>query len=164
MRTISIDPGLSTGWAVWEDNKLVECGLGDPRELRAVLLAGIDRVFIEKPQIYRAAKSKGDPNDLITLAIRVGEYKQFFQQRHAMVTLVLPMEWKAQVPKRICANRVLRFLFNSERKIVYDVPAAKSLELALGSDTMWARDKRNDMLDAIGIGLFGLSRARTGMT
>ncbi len=65
----SIDPGC-TGVAVWFGQSLMSCGVVDDPE--AVVVHG--NLVIEKPQIYRASKSKADPNDLITLAIQVGRY------------------------------------------------------------------------------------------
>lgn len=137
MFNLAIDPGVDTGWALFEerDGALVRCGVGDP-PWTAHLLGAV----IEKPQVYRAAKSKGDPNDLITLAIRVGRYVEKLAMRGIACNLVTPVEWKGQVPKEIHHRRVLGVLSLNETEIVQS--AYKGMPVSI----------RHNMLDAIGLG------------
>lgn len=98
----------------------------------------VDHVIFECPQIYRASKSKGDPNDLIPLAM-VGGYVAGLYS-HASVTSPLPREWIGQLPKSTkgdpwCSPRgelVARRLDAAERACV--IPS-------------------HDAIDAVGIGL-----------
>lgn len=103
MLILGIDPGLKTGWALLDDRAesfIQVAALGDPRHSQWAHLA--DRVVIEYPVVY--PHSKTNPNDLIKLAIQVGEYQQFFGSHR--VTLVKPATWKGQVPKSVTEKRV----------------------------------------------------------
>lgn len=103
MRVLGIDPGIHTGLALVEiqgpNMFLLGADLDDPRKLGWLQP---DYVVIEKPVIYPHTKT--NPNDLITLAIQVGEYQQFFGKH--LVTLVEARTWKGQVPKTVTENRV----------------------------------------------------------
>jgi hypothetical protein len=134
MQIFGVDPGLATGFAcLVEGGALAWCGLGE--------LAGVpgpgDLVVIEVPQIYR--KSKGDPNDLITLALQAGGYRERYQQAGARVITVKPAEWKGQVDKGVHNARVLRTL--DPRELGTYEHLTKSV----------APSKRNNVIDAIGL-------------
>jgi hypothetical protein len=133
---LAIDPGISSGWALFDGAALVACAAGDPRHI--VARKAIASVMIECPQAY--PRSKVDPNNLITLAVRVGRYAQHFEALGAKVSLVLPHDWKGNVDKVVNCNRVLLGLTPVERTI-YE-PAARGL-----SDKV-----RMDLLDALGLG------------
>jgi hypothetical protein len=135
---VAIDPGVSTGIAVFdESHTLVRAHLADPRNLACDL---VKYAVIEKPRVYVRTKSKGDPNDLITLAIRVGEYKQYFQSLGARVNLVWPSEWKGQQDKTLNNARVVQALSPLERNRLKG-----ALEYVPTS-------KQNNVIDAIGLG------------
>jgi len=80
----SVDPGLRTcGVALWRDGILTHAELvrGSPKAqgfdawypmAMAVALPHVDELAIELPQVYSRGLSKGDPNDLIQLAVIVG--------------------------------------------------------------------------------------------
>lgn len=145
MTYLAVDPGIDTGWAHFSaGTKLLACGLGDPCEVGLPdfdVDARIQRVIIEKPQVYRASMSKGDPNDLITLGVRVGEYKRCFQhERGASVRLVLPCDWKGQQPKDVTELRARQSLSPPEMSIV--AACMKSV----------APSKRHNVWDAIALG------------
>jgi hypothetical protein len=78
---LSIDPGRCTGWAYWRNSQLEACGVtsvgSNPCPAVSMLLAGCQALVIELPQVYRAAQSKGDPNDLIQVAV---EYRLWLQR------------------------------------------------------------------------------------
>lgn len=137
----AIDPGVCTGWASFYSGHLALCGITN--ELR--YLPG--DIVIEKPQVYRATRSKGDPNDLIDLAILVGRY---VERCNGDVTLVTPAEWKGQVPKHIHARRILDALTDGERRVA-TVESAKL-----------SKSSRHNMIDAIGLGLWKLGRLTRG--
>ena len=131
-----MDPGLDTGWAVFSDGLLSSCGLGPPP------VANYDSVTIEKPQVYAASKSKGNPNDLITLAIMVGRYVERLERGSCKVHLVLPTTWKGQVDKDIMCKRILLGLSDLEKTV------------ALKCLTPISESKRHNVVDAIGIGVW----------
>jgi hypothetical protein len=141
----SIDPGC-TGWAWWEGLYLVGCGVEENAD--AVGIRG--DLVIEKPQIYRASKSKADPNDLITLAIQVGQYVERARRAGMAVKLVTPAEWKGQVAKEIIVPRILGALNEGERALA----TRASLDIAKG--------KVHNMIEAIGIGLHACGRMGRG--
>jgi hypothetical protein len=145
MTLLAIDPGIDTGWALFND-ALLSCGVGNPPEIYRA------RVVIERPQVYLASKSKGDPNDLITLAIQVGRYWEQYERAGDSVRTFLPREWKGQVPKDIQAGRILAKLSAQEQDVVANY------------GRMVNKGKHHNMMDAIGLGLFALGRARCGTT
>lgn len=139
---LAIDPGLDTGWAVFDDDKkLIACGLGQPNALDGAFTRD---AVIERPQVYSQRLMKGDPNDLITLAIQVGQYKERLEARGAYVTLVKPHAWKGTMPKDVCNRRVLGRLAAPEMDVLEAIAAPTS--------------KKHNVIDAIGIGLWKLGR------
>src|SRR6185312_16842694 len=120
------------------------CGLGDPRRVK---FPEVPRaVLIECPQVYRHHLSKGDPNDLIKLAVGVGRYAEFFENRGAKVALVLPAEWKGQIPKEVHHARVMSALTRHE--------AAKLLE----GCKFVADGKRHNVMDAVALAKAGFEK------
>jgi len=144
---LAIDPGLATGWAViGEDGKLRKCGLGDPP-----LEFNGHRVLVERPQIYRGRTSKADPNDLITLAIQVGRYKERFMSRGCSVEEVIPHTWKGNVDPDILCNRIVASLSSEERAL---------LDTSLLSV---AKGKQHNVIDAVGLGKWSVKRTRAAV-
>lgn len=139
---IAIDPGKTTGWAFFCQKKLVKCGVtkGSPPALPALGLTTFEAI-IEKPQTY--PMSPVDSNDLITLGILVGEWKEYLYRHGAKVELVLPTTWKGAVPKPIHGKRVLASLLKEEKAVL---PKAKKHD--------------HNMIDAVGLGLWKLERTR----
>jgi hypothetical protein len=140
---LSIDPGKTAGYALFHDNTLVACGLDRDTALN-IASAYPNLVLIEKPQVYRTRLQKGDPNDLITLALQAGRYQERAIVAGATVETPTPADWKKQLPKEICNARTLAALSVSERKI------ADAVKCAAGA--------RHNLLDACGIGLWRLGR------
>jgi hypothetical protein len=143
----SIDPGC-TGVAYWNGVYLVACCVSE--DVNAVTVTG--NLVIEKPQIYRAGKSRADPNDLITLAIQVGRYVERCERQLGRAQLVSPAEWKGQVKKEIIVPRILGTLNEHERGI--------ATRASMGI----ARGKIHNMVEAIGIGLHSCGRMGRGGT
>lgn len=128
---LAIDPGLSTGWATLDaTGRLLACGAGEGFPI----LSNREAV-IERPQVYRAGKSKGDPNDLITLAIRVGRYQERLEVAGVRVELFLPTTWKGQIDKERHHAQVNARLAENERGIVERV--AKAAGARGYDDNVW---------------------------
>jgi hypothetical protein len=133
---LAVDPGNDTGWAVFdEDGRLTGCGLG-----QGWPVLGVSRAILERPQVYRAGKSKGDPNDLITLAIGLGRYVERLEASGVATVLVLPTTWKGQVPKNVHHPRIKAALNLSEKVIA---------DRAVG---VVGERKGENVLDAVGLG------------
>ena len=99
-----------------------------------------DELAIELPQVYLASRSRGDPNDLIQLALVVGAFEMWFEGR---VFKYKPHEWKGSVPKPIMAERILKRLGDDEKE-----QRSRKLEEPYQLNT----------IDACGIGLHHLKR------
>lgn len=154
MRLLAIDPGLDTGWAILVDGRLVDAGLGAPASAD-----GCTKVIIERPQVYAGRSSKGDPNDLITLAIQVGRYTERYGQGRD-VEHILPHTWKGTVNPEVLCRRVVASLDDSERKLLnakLEPLARKSLEEDITAG------KRHNVIDAVGLGKWTLKRTRAGV-
>jgi len=155
-RLVAIDPGAkSVALALFKGDTLWHCGLVRAsgledllkaiRELDGLELLGgqADEVVVEVPQIYPASKSKGDPNDLIRVALAAGGAAV---AAGGVVKLVRPREWKGTVPKEIHNRRTIVKLRDFELQIY--VTCTKSIPEAL----------RHNVLDAVGLGLWRLKR------
>ncbi len=141
MILVAIDPGIHTGWARFSHGRLSSCGLGTPPIAGPALAAATD-VVIEKPE-YRKFE-KVNPNDLITLAIRVGKHAARAEAEGISVTYAKPSEWKGSVPKAIHGPRILAALSPEEKDLFDRIECAKSL--------------RHNVVDAIGLGIWFLGR------
>jgi len=141
---LAIDPGRDTGWAFLDDSgALLFCGLGTPPDSVG------HPVIIERPQVYRGRSSKGDPNDLITLAIQVGQYKERCERAQSKVELVLPRDWKGTVDPDVLCHRVVTSLSPSERDCLIRIitPLARKPM----TDEHLTAGKRHNVIDAVGL-------------
>lgn len=151
---LAIDPGRDTGWALLDTSGiLVQCGLGVPP-------AFIGQVIIERPQIYRGRASKGDPNDLITLAIQVGRYTERYDVPGGSVEHVLPHDWKGSVDPEVLCRRVVASLTECERQLLETVLAPLARKLVRDDLT---GGRRHNVIDAVGIAKWSVRRARAGI-
>lgn len=157
-RLVSIDPGTRfTGYAWFEDKRLVDCGVLKAKGLYPMLIKcreyfkeretplhyGMPLTIIEKPQVYTQRKMKGDANDLITIALVAGYCASFFEKSE----FVLPRTWKGTVDKDMMCTRVQnRWMNERERELLESKRIPKSYV--------------NNTLDAIGIGMHHLGRHR----
>ena len=114
---LAIDPGLSTGWCVLSGPAgIVDCGLGEVWPLDSWGMVEWTAV-IERPEVYNTRFQKGDPNDLITLAIRVGRYVERLAARGIQCEEVLPKKWKGTIDKPVHHNRAREKMSENEIKI-----------------------------------------------
>ena len=153
MRILAFDPGVHhVGWASLEEGRLMRCGLvreSKDTPLYVALgarfddrdLAGVE-VVIERPQIYKQAQWKGDPNDLIDLAMVAGVLG--YLCRRGAVACVRPHAWKGSAKKTAVHAWIRKRLDAEELAIVDAVDVPPSL--------------RHNVLDAIGIGLWKAGR------
>lgn len=153
---VSLDPGAKlAGVACWTSSGVLASAflvrgrdwfdtatkVGEQVYLRFASDGPVD-VVVERPQVYVQSKQKGDPNDLITVALMAGAAASNIAQ--GRVTACLPREWKGSVPKDAMVERIRRRLTPEEYARV-DLPA---------------RSLRHNVFDAVGIGLHQLGRLR----
>lgn len=172
-----VDPGLrACGAAVFDGAALVAAALpvgtqdGDmrrPRERAGILVAmagavrrwadsigSIERLIVELPQIYPrghqlAPKAGTDPNDLVHLAAVVGALSAAFAT--VETEIVLPAEWKGQIPKKIMHARVV----GDSIKTGILAPAEKAVLPKLPVS------KLHNTLDAVAMGLVDVGRMKS---
>ena len=142
---IAIDPGKWSGWALFHRGKLHAAGvLSEAAILEAPPVPEWAPAIavIEEPRIYPLGRGKGDPNDILKLALTVGDLRGFYRRHGLHVELVTPRRWKGTVPKAIHGERVLAALAPDEVAILPTLP----------------KTKRHNMVDAIGIGVWWLEK------
>jgi hypothetical protein len=153
---LAIDPGNDLGWAIVSAGRqLISCGLNDP----PADFVG-RKVVIERPQIY-PGRGKGDPNDLITLAIGVGRYTERYSERGKQVEHILPHTWKGSLDPDVCCRRVWNSLSPSEQDLLAVVlePLAR---VPFSFDSLTA-GRRHNVIDGVGLAKWSLRRARAGV-
>lgn len=173
MITLAVDPSLTKpGAALFDGQVLLRAARVRIPALKEVLDPG-DRaawvaqlitswvgvlnrpaiVVYERPQIYRSARSKGDPNDLIGLA-EVGAGIVGYYRGIAMldrdysppqVRAPTPAQWIGQLPK-------------SEKGDPWDSPRGARIKSRLSPEELLLVESKHDAVDACGIGLWSLGR------
>ena len=148
---VSYDPGVkAAGVAIWQsDGELYRAFLvRDDDWIRTAHRAAtrvcdicyVDEIAVEIPQVYVQSRLKGDPNDLITLALNAGAFCASFLNTPRFE--YRPYEWKKQVPKAILTERTRTKLSIGELACVEKAP----------------RTLMHNVFDAVGIGLHHLKR------
>ena len=154
---VSLDPGKKVaGVAVFEDNELSAAwlvrGIGWLTTADTVysdvvcryppeVYSDLEFVF-ERMQIYTQNKLKGDPNDLVDVALMSGATAALFSRSFgARVKEYLPRQWSMQ-PKNVKERRVKERLSKDE----------------LARIELPAKSYRHNVYDTIGIGLYHLQR------
>lgn len=139
--------------------------------------ANPSHIVFEWPQIYRAAKSKGDPNDLPALA-GVGMAVVALLAGGALQAIVTPTpaEWIGQCPKvcprckggrvaaavtRVAGKRVARAR-NCEtcHGSKWETPRGRRIRGCLTAAEVLLVPDQHDAIDSVGIGLYGLERLK----
>jgi DNA polymerase I-like protein with 3'-5' exonuclease and polymerase domains len=141
---IAIDPGKETGFAEFEGDVLsfaTVCSeeqclvfIENAAPIRQGKPAG--DCVIEVPQIYPGQKQKGDQNDLVKVALMVGRYMHCATACGFRVTLFKPRDWKGQLPKDVCWQRV------RETLTAYELSKMEKI----------SKSRAHNMHDAIGLG------------
>lgn len=119
---ITIDPGFNTAIAFWENKELKEVVLikADKKrdvdkmlkEFRKIDFTGYTMCFIEGVQEYGfgislTAAVRGDLNKLSML---IGRYTEYLSSIGLQVKILLPRQWKGQLPKQAVAERVKKII------------------------------------------------------
>jgi hypothetical protein len=145
---VAIDPGKRTGWAVFVDGSLALAGVWPEVDMLngALPMVGIAPAVavIERPVIYPLGKSNSDPEDIVRLAIFAGDVRGYYRRAGLDTVLVKPRAWKGTVPKAIHGKRILGALAPEETALLPRRPRARSYD--------------HNMLDAVGLGLWQLSK------
>lgn len=141
---LSVDPGKTTGMAVFKDKDLCDAYYGMPEDMLNEAGSGaMDLAVIEMPRWY-PHEHKIDVNDLLDLSVTVGRFQETLRSQGAKVELVFPRTWKGTVKKDIHNRRVLEQLTAAELALLPKRPRAKDFD--------------HNMIDAIGLGLWKLGR------
>lgn len=149
-RLTAIDPGATSGWAQFTAGKLSAAGIFRDYEYPAVWHRGYEQTLVlEIPRIY-PHRSKGDPNDIVQLALTVGEIRGHYRPLVTHLSETYPATWKGQVPKEIHHARVLKVLADDEKKLLDAERRKVTKTNPHGYD--------HNMLDAVGLGLWFLQR------
>lgn len=154
MYAVSIDPGKHVcGWALWADRDLVDAGIWAPRAGDLILPPplGIQAqiVYLEAMEI-RGTKSKTPPVDLLAVEGAGHLFAGLLRPRR-LVTWTATT-WKGGVPKETHHARIRHAFEPAETAI---------LERAIKAAP---RTNAKEILDAVGIGLYGLGRTTRGGT
>lgn len=160
---VAIDPGVKgSGVAVFHGTFLWVASYrtsGDifdaafnPEHLTYPKMQTPVRIVLEKPQVYRTGRLKGDPNDLIDVAVAGGEMLGRALERFRrcgidpasiVVEKIVPAVWKGQLPKEVAQERIERALASHEVTCIVEPHPASLMH------NVW---------DAIGIGLWAVKR------
>jgi hypothetical protein len=133
-----VDPGVhKSAFALFREGVLERLYYTGGRPL---LYEPLDAVLVEVPQVYSGSKSKGDPNDLIDLALAAGKLLGHL----GMGTTVKPRDWKGTIEKSKMTEIIKTKLSGPERTVVREFQAVLKIP---GS-------KMHNIYDAIGIGLW----------
>ncbi len=170
----AVDPGINKpGAALFRAGRLVAAekvkvdkawadlpdGDRAARVAEAVIRWGMGRdmsprtLVYELPQVYRAAKSKGDPNDLIKVALVAanvsGMLRYAMAGRNVSLAIVAPKpsEWIGQTPKKISAGAE-----------AWNSPRGYRIRRALSAEELVVVIPDDNAIDAAGLGLFALGR------
>lgn len=160
---LAVDPSIrSTGVALFVGRELVSCariqvpaeGSIGERVLRMAMKVSdwygdwaprtpLQCMIFEWPQIYAAAKSKGDPNDLPGLAAVGGAIAGIVKP--ITILTPTPREWTGGVPKSTKGDPWL---------------SARGIRVAsrLSPAELALVPKSHDAIDGVGLGLFALGR------
>jgi hypothetical protein len=118
MDCIAIDPGAKMGWALLQQGLVRDCGLINVSDtvpcLGSLHLISRGIVLIEKPVYHHGGRNKVDPNDLITLGIKVGRVMEIYLAMDNVIRLVTPVTWKGSVPNEIQEARTIQALSADE--------------------------------------------------
>ena len=145
-RVIAIDPDTKLyGWAVFEGNMFVACGVEEVGRDLGLAPSGADLLVCE----YPVARTKGrrvKAQDIIDLAYAAGRIVQSLAGPWSVVQLYTPMEWKGNLSKTQCHDRAKAVL------------RAKELTVLKAALRLNKKGVHSEILDAVSLGLYHLER------
>jgi hypothetical protein len=146
---LSVDPGGDSGWSVFVGGRLASCGLydGEKNTTLPVVPPGT-RALIECPKLRPYGEK--NPNSILLVARKAGEWGGRYH--YCAVEYLTPNEWKGSTKKEIDHPRTWACLDERERGIL-----DAYFKSAHGRNGL-APKRRENVLDAIGIGLHGVGR------
>jgi len=148
---ITVDPGCVLGVAVFRNSVLLDVGLLSAPTIRDLHFR-LHQLFskysprhavVEVPQVYQQRRWKGDPNDLIDVAVLAGIAGAALAP-FCEPLFITPHVWKGNRPKSVDNEYTLSKLSAVEREIV--------------DRCSWPKAQAHNVLDALGIGLWSLER------
>ncbi len=152
---LAIDPGACSGWALFDSaSRLTSCGIGRPEP------AALDEVIIECEQLH--GRSEKNPNSILLMARNAGEWFGRYSEYCPNVRYVRVADWKGNTPKDINHRRTFEKLDPAELKALVAgctgvSPKSAAIDAAIRKGLTKA-DRRGNILDAVGIGLYGVGR------
>ncbi len=156
---LAIDPGANTGWATFDScRRLTACGLvsGPASPLPPMAVA---RVVIECAELR--GRGEKNPNSILLMARVAGEWWGRYHSH--CPEYILPADWKGTTPKDIDHRRTFARLAPFEelaalvRGCAGVSPKSAPIDAAI-HEGLTKSDKRANILDAIGIGLWAVGR------
>lgn len=123
----------------------------------------VDTVVFEKPQIYseRQGKSKGDPNQLISVAGVAANVTGILYHPALPIDVLSPTpgEWIGQLPKvcQVCKGKAKKRCKVCEGS-AWKTPRGVRIRSRLTTDELALVPDQNDAIDAVGIGLWASGR------
>lgn len=136
--SLFVDPGVHmSAYALFREGVLGRLYYTGSRPL---IFEKLDVVVAEVPQVYSGSKSKGDPNDLIDLALSAGRILGGL----GMGTTVKPRAWKGTIEKSKMTEIIKARLSDLERLVVREFQSSFGVPAS----------KMHNVYDAIGIGLW----------
>ena len=145
MNLLSIDPGKKNiAFAYFQEPsyELIDCGyieFENLYELREEFRMYSNYVIVcEVPQVYKLGLSKGDPEDLIAVAVTAGACLSLSKVSMA----VKPHMWKSNIDKKVHNARTLQDLSGEALRMLTKVK----------------RSKQHNVLDALALGQWFLKR------
>lgn len=146
---LTIDTGTHSAWTLSEHGRIKDCGLvlvKHDRPLQPLPEVTGALVYIERP-VYRP-NEQVDPNNIITLGIKVGRFKETYLVLGNKVIEITPVDWKGSTPKDIQNARDAQALSPEETVIV---------QRAL---SRVAASHHHDIWDSVGINVWACRKVR----
>lgn len=149
LKLLAIDPGNHAGWAYWQDGSLLVCGVDQPPYGVA-----IDVLVIERPEIYQGTGKKASDESTGTLLMNAGRRVErvlsyLTNRPPTSVYGVYPKTWKKGASKEAHHKEMMPRLDLTSMAVVQSVKVQPS--------------QRDDMLDAVFLGLWSSDRLRLGV-
>ena len=152
-RVLAIDPGRDSGWAFWEGQKLVACGLGRATSQRAAP----DLILVEVPCVYPDRKTP--PADLVVLAMNAGRHVERMRTIEQIrdpgaipppAFGVFPRTWKGTIDGDVMVRRIQGAI-----GVANHCTAVEAMASVPGG-------KRHNVWDAVGLGHWAVNVVETG--